>query len=1042
MTKERDILEMDQAADQFDEQQDNYKYTAFISYRHLEPDATIAKKIHTMIETFKAPKEFYDDGKKPTFRVFRDREELTTSSLSDSIQDALRSSQYLIVICSKRLRESEWCNIEVETFMRLHGAHRIIPVLIEGEPEDSFPKALLGDGEDAELEHGNVDVGNTDILAAELRSEEAKDPNFVGFETLEKNYPEQLKALTNKAIHELKTEKYRIMAAILGVSYGDLKQRDKARRQRAMLTLSGIVSFALLFFGIFMYNAYKNENIAKRQTIQDRSAFLLDDATLLEEEGDRLQAIAIANQALNDVDEDMDTYNTLKARHVRLLNQTVNQGFATYDRILHTGNRYTFLDVDTTRGRFATGLDNTSIALWDTQTGNQLKTAQGHTQQVKLVYYSNENTQLVSGGFDDRIVLWDAETLEKKQEMTTPGNVMLIQWSNDDASLHVIYDTIDDYVYQRYNATTLEAEGPALVLRPAIKRVIFDDADIIMWVVYQTYQENASLVKYDLTTGTELKTMADPVKESTTDPSAEEPDTEDTENLLGTGSFTMPFDDAVRSQKENAFYAFAGSRLMKISLDDDSIRFTSGDEFYTHQEALHLTEMGDAIYVADSTHLKKLDAKTGDVLWSMMPGDGAVQDIAASEATNVVLLLMEDGSIVVIQNDRVVDELPNRDDSRPEYLFFKEDGTRALVLSLTDQTIKTMHLEEQSSVTWEDGQFVGISRNQQYALIYRDNRYDLVNTETGAVEREITSTMMKHDVQYIMDTSSYILSDDGLMLAGLDTLLDDEGSVISARVFVMNTQTEEVLFTIPAPMAAFHYGFAQDGSLLYLTTANDTVTFYDAKNGMEWKALTVEKGFVQNLVLSEDNRYLAVNYTEGVSHVYNVGDAALEGTVPGTTIYLAAQEEGLFVAAIYNNIASKYMNFEKQADIVLAKERDGLGAHLREMNRYDEEHDLLLTIKSLDSDHYAYLIDFSTGNLIQSFVMNNTAYAPKGLIQDGTEVWMDHSFGLIENADESFDGYSRIIRYPIRAYEELLEESEQAIEGIEFIDTPGGAHGQ
>ena len=59
-----------------------YKYTAFISYRHVEPDQSIARQVHQMIETFKAPKEFYQNGKRPTFRVFRDREELAARDLS------------------------------------------------------------------------------------------------------------------------------------------------------------------------------------------------------------------------------------------------------------------------------------------------------------------------------------------------------------------------------------------------------------------------------------------------------------------------------------------------------------------------------------------------------------------------------------------------------------------------------------------------------------------------------------------------------------------------------------------------------------------------------------------------------------------------------------------------------------------------------------------------------------------------------------------------------------------------------------------------
>ena len=89
--------EMKKAGNEYNERE--YKYTAFISYRHVEPDQSIAKQVHQMIETFKAPKEFYQNGKRPAFRVFRDREELAARDLSTSKREALETSRYLIVIC-------------------------------------------------------------------------------------------------------------------------------------------------------------------------------------------------------------------------------------------------------------------------------------------------------------------------------------------------------------------------------------------------------------------------------------------------------------------------------------------------------------------------------------------------------------------------------------------------------------------------------------------------------------------------------------------------------------------------------------------------------------------------------------------------------------------------------------------------------------------------------------------------------------------------------------------------------------------------------
>ena len=100
----------------------NYKFDAFISYRHCELDKFVAENLHKILETDELPKDIKKKlgitGR--TFkRVFRDQEELPlTSNLEDPIIDALNNSKYLIVICSPRLSASLWCKKEIETFKK------------------------------------------------------------------------------------------------------------------------------------------------------------------------------------------------------------------------------------------------------------------------------------------------------------------------------------------------------------------------------------------------------------------------------------------------------------------------------------------------------------------------------------------------------------------------------------------------------------------------------------------------------------------------------------------------------------------------------------------------------------------------------------------------------------------------------------------------------------------------------------------------------------------------------------------------------------
>jgi len=124
---------------------DKDKYAAFISYRHVEPDRGWAIWLHSALELYVIPRAL---RKKPDVsrvgRVFRDEEELAASShLSEDIREALRRSDWLIVVCSPRSKASEWVNAEIGYFRELQRDNRILALLIEGEPATAFPASLF-----------------------------------------------------------------------------------------------------------------------------------------------------------------------------------------------------------------------------------------------------------------------------------------------------------------------------------------------------------------------------------------------------------------------------------------------------------------------------------------------------------------------------------------------------------------------------------------------------------------------------------------------------------------------------------------------------------------------------------------------------------------------------------------------------------------------------------------------------------------------------------------------------------------------------------
>jgi len=120
----------------------DFKYFAFISYKR--EDEKWAKWLQNKLETYKLPSSLpVEEGKKypkTLHPCFRDKADLgETGDLSKILRDKLADSQYLIVICSPRSAKSEWVNMEVETFQEMGRADKIIPFIIEGNPDTSNP---------------------------------------------------------------------------------------------------------------------------------------------------------------------------------------------------------------------------------------------------------------------------------------------------------------------------------------------------------------------------------------------------------------------------------------------------------------------------------------------------------------------------------------------------------------------------------------------------------------------------------------------------------------------------------------------------------------------------------------------------------------------------------------------------------------------------------------------------------------------------------------------------------------------------------------
>ena len=228
---------------------DDRRYWAFLSYSHR--DAGAAGRLHRMLETFRVPPRLVG---RPTALgpaprrfapVFRDREELAADAhLRERLRDALERSRFLIVLCSPAAAASPWVEQEIVQFKVLHGADRVLAVIVDGEPraseqpgreaEECFPAALRV-RVDAD---GRLTDERADPIAADLRP--GQDGARLGL--------------------------LKLIARMLEVGLDELIQRDAHRRQVLFATVAGISAAVALGMGGLALAALaaRNEAIAAR----------------------------------------------------------------------------------------------------------------------------------------------------------------------------------------------------------------------------------------------------------------------------------------------------------------------------------------------------------------------------------------------------------------------------------------------------------------------------------------------------------------------------------------------------------------------------------------------------------------------------------------------------------------------------------------------------------------------------------------------------------------------------------------------------------
>lgn len=882
-----------------------YKYDAFISYRHIEPDLTIAKILHDMIEKFNIPKHLrttlnennnenlIDD--KHVFRVFRDREELSTKDLSTMIEEAIADSENLIVICSKRTFISPWCRKEVQLFKKIHGVNNIIPVLIEGEPDESFLDELKNlkttfiNSENIEEEK------NIELLAADIRPDEVKSPSFKGYEILENSKDPKMNELTKKSLDILKkSEIYRIVASMLNVNYGDLKLRHQERYLKRIIYTSVAARIAMLIFVVSVTTLYLKSVASERKANEQSSLMTLNMANEANLQGNRILGVLIAQEAMKNVSPKMEKYNKLEAQYENILNNSLITLPFSNQFILPTESETASFGISSdSKWLISSGSFNNAI-IWDLDNGGIKKTLTFEAPVISIALSPNSKKSYV-GTANNKIFEVNMENYEIKNvfgNSTLPAVAMRISKNNK-------------YLFALRNALILDVfdiqnQKKLYSFTFPIDNIITGFAENPQTNNFFILRKDNSITEYDINTGEVLIVHA-----STTNP-----DKNFFRKMTITDNGTLFYSDI---QENIESFIMKNLQSGQINRASNIRNFSSNIVVNKDATLLYVSSLNNFITRFDLSNLKP-DEEIN------VPQRATYLDTKRAqynESIKTMILSPDENTLAVVLNNMAVGAFSGvknmTSDSSHEFILNEKSTHKAsvdiikftpdskkIITSANDYTIRVMDTESTMGKSQLlNGKIVASSRDKNSILILSGDKISKYNFDTN--KEEFIANL---DPKFLKVFQQFAITNDVSLVA-----LSDSTNGASASVF--DVKQDKKLYTtkshtVKAGILPFISGlqFSNDGNFLFTLGPDNQLFVHNAKTGEFLFSLEdKENGEATSFIMSNDDNFVAINYITKKSTIFSLKEKKVVQKIDGEV--MAINSENNNIKAVYGQVDSK-----------------------------------------------------------------------------------------------------------------------------------------
>ena len=879
-----------------------YKYDAFISYRHVEPDLTIAEILHDMIEKFNIPKHLRtvsNDGSliddKHVFRVFRDREELSTKDLSTMIEEAIANSENLIVICSKRTSLSPWCRKEVQLFKKIHGANNIIPILIEGEPDESFIdelknlKATFINSENVEEEK------NIELLAADIRPDEVKSPSFKGYEILQNSKDPRLNELTKKSLDILKkSEIYRIVASMLNVNYGDLKLRHQERYLKRIIYTSVAASIAMLIFVVSVTTLYLKSVASERKANEQSSLMTLNMANEANLQGNRMLGVLIAQEAMKNVSPKMEKYNKLEAQYENILNNSLITLPFSNQFILPTESETASFGISSdSKWLISSGSFNNAI-IWDLDNGGIKKTLTFESPVVSIALSPDSKKSYV-GTANNKIFEVNMENYEINNvfgNSTLPAVAMRISKNNK-------------YLFALRNALILDVfdiqnQKKLYSFTFLIDNMITGFAENPQTNNFFILRKDNTITEYDINTGEVLIVHA-----STTNPNKNF-----FRKMTITDNGTLFYSDI---QENTESFIMKNLQSGQINCASNIRNFSSNIVVNKDATLLYVSSLNNFITRFDLSNLKPDEEINVPQRVTYLD----TKRTQYNESIKNMILSPDENTLAVVLNNMAVGAFSGikniTSDSSPEFILNEKSthkssvdiikftpDSKKIVTSANDYTIRVMDTESTMGKSQLlNGKIVASSRDKNSILILSGDKISKYNFDTN--KEEFIAIL---DPKFLKVFQQFAITNNVSLVA-----LSDSTEGASASVF--DVKQDKKIYTtkshtVKAGILPFISGlkFSNDGNFLFTLGPDNQLFIHNAKTGEFLFSLEdKENGEATSFIMSNDDNFVAINYITKKSTIFSLREKKVVQKIDGEV--MAVDSENNNIKAIYGQVDSK-----------------------------------------------------------------------------------------------------------------------------------------